>query len=390
MVTYCCRRFLHWSRLRFHQDAILPSKIRKPTKNEDKATDSSKFVDWLRVLVKAGDGGDGGVSLLSLAKNEFAGPDGGNGGNGGHVIFQATSKRNSFNHLKSKITAPNGVSGGQCDMEGKNANHLIIEVPVGTVFRNMERQVVAEIENEGSMFLAARGGEGGKGNAFFKAADRQKPLVAEKGGPGECFSFDIGEISEAIFSRFSKPISLFFAELRTMADVGLIGFPNAGKSTLLRAISRARPKVAAYPFTTLVPHIGMVPYNDGVQLAVADIPGIIEDAHKNKGLGISFLRHIERCKCLLYVLDMAQSAPVEQFQCLTYELEQYSPGLSSRPHAIIANKMDLAEAKSNLEHFQSWLISESKLNSRLIAISAQEKSNTLELVSYIRQLSSKS
>lgn len=171
-----------------------------------------------------------------------------------------------------------------------------------------------------------------------------------------------------------------------MADVGLVGFPNAGKSTFLRAISRARPKVAPYAFTTLTPHIGMVPYSDGVQLAVADIPGIIEDAHKNRGLGINFLRHIERCKCLLYVLDMSQSYAQDQFESLKSELEHYSPGLSQRPHAILANKMDLEGAQENAEKFQSWL-KDNEISSKLIQISAQKNQRISQVLSYMRYLS---
>ena len=210
------------------------------------------------------------------------------------------------------------------------------------------------------MFLAARGGAGGKGNTFFKTASRQTPMVAEKGGRGEQFTFDI--------------------ELRTMAHMGFIGFPNAGKSTLLRAISRARPKVAAYPFTTLNPHIGMVPFEDGVQLAIADLPGLIPDAHKNRGLGISFLRHVERCAGLLYVIDMSQKDPSYQLDCLRHELEQYQPGLSTRPHGIIANKMDLDSAKDNLEPFRKKLTKDEVI----IQTSGKEGWNVRELLDFVR------
>ena len=168
-----------------------------------------------------------------------------------------------------------------------------------------------------------------------------------------------------------------------MAEIGLIGFPNAGKSSLLRAVSRARPKVASYPFTTLKPHIGMVPYEDGLQIAVADIPGIVRDAHKDKGLGISFLRHIERCKYLLFVIDMSLPDPKEQLDCLKYELDQYLPGLSRRPNAIIANKIDLEEARINADKFRGSLDSE---NTSLILVSAKQSQNILQLLTFIRQM----
>ena len=274
-------------------------------------------------------------------------------------MFRANSKINSLGHLPPVLSAKDGGCGGTNDKEGKNAAHRIIDVPLGTRFRHpVEDLVLAELDKDGALFLAARGGEGGKGNAFFKDAQRQTPVMAEKGGVGEKFTYDL--------------------ELRIMAQVGLIGYPNAGKSTLLRSISRARPKVAAYPFTTIKPHIGMVPYDDGLQLAVADIPGLISGAHQNKGMGIAFLKHIERCQCLLYVLDMAQSDPQEQLESLAYELEQYSPGLSQRPHGIIANKMDLECATSHLEA----LVTAEKV----IGISAKYSKNMDTLLRFIRQM----
>ncbi|QQP49336.1 GTPbinding protein 5like, partial [Caligus rogercresseyi] len=239
----------------------------------------------------------------------------------------ADEKKSSLNHLKTIIKGQSGVNGGSQCMDGKNGEHTIIPVPVGTVLRNDRREVLAELDVKGSAFLAARGGEGGKGNAFFRSSTKQTPTCAEIGAEGEGFPFEI--------------------ELKTSAHVGLIGFPNAGKSTLLRSVTRAAPKVAAYPFTTLNPHVGVVDFDDYERISIADIPGIIQDSHKNKGLGIAFLRHIERCLCFLYVIDVSQSNPEEALQVLQNELEEYCPGLSSRPHKIIANKMDAEGSEDN-------------------------------------------
>ena len=278
------------------------------------------------------------------------------------------------------LSASDGGSGGTNNLEGKNASHRIIDVPLGTRFRNpLQDIVIAELDKEGSMFLAARGGEGGKGNAFFKDAQRQTPLMSEKGGLGKFKRQKSALLSFSIVFLQGEKFS-YDVELRIMAQVGLIGFPNAGKSTLLRSISRARPKVAAYPFTTIKPHIGMVPYDDGVQLAVADLPGLISGAHENKGMGIAFLKHIERCQCLLYVIDMAQANPQEQLDCLAHELEQYSPGLSRRPHGIIANKMDLLCAKDHLKALSS------SCDKPVICISAKYSDNLDTLLRFIRQM----
>lgn len=331
----------------------------KSSKSKSEATKVHHFVDFRRVRVLGGNGGDGCISLLSVYKKERAGPDGGDGGNGGHVIFKAVKRRKSLEHLNSYIRADNGDPGRNKDCHGKSAENLVIEVPVGTLFKR-DGVVVANLDKEESLFVGARGGAGGKGNAFFTTDVDQAPRVAEFGGKGEYFEYE--------------------AELQTMADVGLIGFPNAGKSTLLRAISRARPKVASYPFTTLNPHVGMIHYADHHQLAVADIPGLIEGAHRNHGLGITFLRHIERCRCLLYVLDASQPEPWEQLRVLKYELEQYQEGLSNRPHAVVANKIDLPESQENVEELAQHT------DLPLVPVSAKMGQQLVPLLSLIRLL----
>ncbi|XP_042232521.1 mitochondrial ribosome-associated GTPase 2-like isoform X2 [Homarus americanus] len=331
----------------------------KRSKTKSEAKQGHHFVDYRRVKTLGGDGGDGCISFLSSFKKEKAGPDGADGGNGGHVVFKATQKMRSLNHLDAYIKGDSGDPGRNKDCLGKNSEDKIIEVPIGTVFKTSGK-IVASLEEDGSMFVAARGGAGGKGNAFFTTDVDQAPRIAEFGGKGEVFDYEV--------------------ELRTMADVGLIGFPNAGKSTLLRAVSRARPKVASYPFTTLNPHVGMVHYADHHQLAVADIPGLIEGAHKNRGLGITFLRHIERCGCLLYVIDTSQPRPWEQLEVLMYELEQYQAGLSTRPHAIVANKMDLPEAQENLKELATHV------DLPLVPVSAKMGDQLVPLLALLRLL----
>ncbi|CAL1537560.1 unnamed protein product [Lymnaea stagnalis] len=287
------------------------------------------FVDFIEVQVSGGKGGNGMLSFLSLPKREWAGPDGGNGGNGGHVIFKASHSTKSLSHLKPVEVAPNGTKGGTKQRDGKNADHRFIEVPLGTLIKSEDGQVLSSLDNDGDVYVAARGGAGGKGNYFFLTNENRAPAVAELGATGQ--------------------ERKLFVELKTMAHAGLIGFPNAGKSSLLRAISRAQPEVSAYPFTTLNPHVGMVLYEDHEQIAVADIPGLIPGAHQNKGLGISFLRHIERCLCLIYVIDLSIECPLEQLNHLKYELDQYQPGLSLRPNLLIGNKIDLPGAEQKLE-----------------------------------------
>jgi len=341
------------------EEAVIPL---RPVKGKSTRNSVRHFVDWKAVTVCGGDGGDGSLSLCSLYANEFAGPDGGNGGSGGHIILTANPAYRDLSHVKSTLIAGRGGAGKKTKQEGKDAEHLVVQVPVGTVLRNMEGAMIADLDREGVSFIAARGGAGGKGNTYFKSSTRRKPEIAEVGGKGEVLEYTL--------------------ELRTMADVGLIGFPNAGKSTLLTAISRARPKVAAYPFTTLNPHIGMVQYSDLTQLAVADLPGLLPGAHKNHGLGIAFLRHIQRCSLLLYVLDMGQEEPWKQLEQLKFELDEYKPGLSSRPSAVIANKMDLEESMGRLHQLREVLGSDSNI----IPISGKMGNNLTHLLTQIKHL----
>ncbi|XP_055327278.1 mitochondrial ribosome-associated GTPase 2-like [Paramacrobiotus metropolitanus] len=322
--------------------------------------EAENFIDWLEVRVAAGQGGDGMCSFLSLPMTEYAGPDGGDGGNGGHVIFEADTNLNSLNHLRLNIAAKAGEKGRSKNCNGRNADHLIVKVPVGTFFRDTNGTILTELKQNEAKFLAARGGAGGKGNAFFLSNEVRAPVVREVGGMGE--------------------VKKLTVEMRVIAHAGLVGFPNAGKSTLLSALSRARPKVASYPFTTLHAHVGIIEYEDRTSLAIADLPGIIPDAHKNRGLGLEFLRHIERCVCLMYVIDLSQPEPWLQLEHLRYELDMYSPGLADRPCAIVGNKIDLPEAQANLSELQS------RVDLPVFPISAKKGINVTSLLIHFRKL----
>lgn len=317
------------------------------------------FVDHRRVKLVAGSGGKGVCSFHSEPRKEWGGPDGGNGGDGGSVIIKANKVIKSLAQVVPVYKGKDGQSGASKNCYGRNGSTTYVYVPVGTVVKEHGKTIV-DLSQHGQEYMAAFGGLGGKGNRFFLSNENRAPMTATPGTPGQ-----------------ERNLQL---ELRTMAHAGLVGFPNAGKSSLLRAISNAKPAVAAYPFTTLNPHVGIVKYRDHEQVAVADIPGLIRGAHLNRGLGIAFLRHIERCRFLLFVLDLSTPEPWTQLQHLHYELDQYEPGLSKRPQAIVANKMDLPEARSNLESLRN------RVTQRIIPVSALTGQNTEELILHLREL----
>ncbi|NP_001371276.1 mitochondrial ribosome-associated GTPase 2 isoform 1 [Homo sapiens] len=317
------------------------------------------FVDYRRVLVCGGNGGAGASCFHSEPRKEFGGPDGGDGGNGGHVILRVDQQVKSLSSVLSRYQGFSGEDGGSKNCFGRSGAVLYIRVPVGTLVKEGGR-VVADLSCVGDEYIAALGGAGGKGNRFFLANNNRAPVTCTPGQPGQ-----------------QRVLHL---ELKTVAHAGMVGFPNAGKSSLLRAISNARPAVASYPFTTLKPHVGIVHYEGHLQIAVADIPGIIRGAHQNRGLGSAFLRHIERCRFLLFVVDLSQPEPWTQVDDLKYELEMYEKGLSARPHAIVANKIDLPEAQANLSQLRDHLGQE------VIVLSALTGENLEQLLLHLKVL----
>ncbi len=300
------------------------------------------FVDRIKIFAQAGSGGRGCVSFRREKFVPKGGPDGGDGGRGGDVILRADIHTDQLSALfyEPLVKAKNGQHGMGKKMHGKNAQKKIVKVPVGTVVfpfpESDGAQLLADLTRDGEEYLLCKGGTGGKGNVHFKSSRNRAPRQYGEGGEGES-----GE---------------FLLELRTIADAALIGYPNAGKSTLLRQLSAARPKVAAYPFTTLHPVIGIVELDEYERATVADIPGLIEGAHRNLGLGHDFLRHITRCGLLVFVLDMAGSEgrnPIADLQSLRREIDLYDERLSKRKWFVVANKMDLGEAAEYLEDFRA-------------------------------------
>lgn len=286
------------------------------------------FVDQVTIRVKAGDGGNGCVSFRREKYVPRGGPDGGDGGGGGSIVLQASDDVSTLLDLKyqQRYALKHGQHGRGKDQHGARSADLVIRVPVGTLVRDgATAEVLADLTTTGQRIVAAKGGRGGRGNARFATPTHRAPRTAEPGQPGE--------------------ERLLQLELKLMADVGLVGFPNAGKSTLLARVSAARPKVADYPFTTLEPHLGLVRIEDEPGFVIADIPGLIEGAHRGRGLGTQFLRHIERTAFLLYVIDVGPAAerdPVQALEALRAELAAHNRALLEKPAAVAANKIDVA------------------------------------------------
>jgi GTP-binding protein len=364
------------------------------------------FVDQQKIHAKAGDGGNGCVSFRREKFIEKGGPDGGNGGRGGDVILVADKNANNLVDLyyKPRLQAERGGHGEGKRKQGKSGRPIYVKVPCGTVVRRLEftplagcklmvkgeahipgtdvelerrrgrtirvspslpadTDIVADLVEEGQQVVLCRGGKGGRGNCTYTSSTHQAPREFEMG--------EVGEVGE------------FELTLKTIADVGFVGYPNAGKSTLLSRLTAAHPKVAPYPFTTLTPQIGVTYFEDMAKLTLADIPGLIEGAHDNIGLGHDFLRHIERCRLLVLLLDMAgmdNRDPLDDYRKLLKELELYDPAMLKKPRLIVANKMDLPEAAANLKRFKR------SIRRQVVEISALESRGLDELKKTLRML----
>ncbi len=290
-----------------------------------------KFIDEARITVQSGKGGAGCVSLRREKYIPKGGPDGGDGGRGGDVIFKATTKKRTLYHLQFQklYKAKNGTGGQGNNRAGKGGEDLIIELPPGTLVVDADTgDLIKDLVDTDEVFVVAKGGRGGLGNARFKSSTNRTPRFAQPGEPGQTLNLRL--------------------ELKLLADVGVVGLPNAGKSTLVSAMSSARPKIADYPFTTLIPNLGVVQTNRREPFIIADIPGLIEGAHTGTGLGIQFLRHVERTRVLLHLVDAAaidSDHPLRDLDTVGRELHQYSPALSEKPQLVVLNKMDVTWAE---------------------------------------------
>ncbi len=329
------------------------------------------FSDSARIFIKAGDGGDGAVTFHREKYVAAGGPDGGDGGKGGSVIFVADKNVNTLMDFryKRKFLAENGGNGRDAKRNGRNGSHLYVRVPVGTIVRDEETGLVmCDLKEDGEEFVAARGGIGGWGNVRFATATRQVPRFSKPGGIGD-----------------ERYVTL---ELKLIADVGLLGFPNVGKSTFLSIVSDARPKIANYHFTTLQPNLGVVNMGDG-SFVVADIPGIIEGAHEGIGLGHEFLRHVERTKLLLHVVDVSGVEgrdPIEDFDTINNELRLYSEKLAEKRQIVLANKCDIPGFDDNFEIFREEMESRGYT---VFRISAATKQGISEVLKYTYEALSK-
>ncbi|HIC39680.1 MAG TPA: GTPase ObgE [Candidatus Marinimicrobia bacterium] len=306
------------------------------------------FIDFTVIKCISGKGGHGAVTFRREKYIPKGGPNGGDGGKGGDVIFIADNQLHTLQDIRYKKTysAGDGQQGSTNNRTGKNGEDAIIRVPLGTAVKEIESEnVVADLVEDKEQFIALKGGKGGRGNARFKTATRQTPRYAQSGIEGQ--------------------VNTYALELKVLADVGLVGLPNAGKSTLLSVVSAARPKIADYPFTTLVPNLGIVKYGDYKSFVMADIPGLIEGAAAGKGLGHQFLKHVERTQVLLYMIECTEEDPQSVYETLSSELKTYNPDMDKKPQLVIRTKTDLLneENEKNWKSFEKYLDISSVTNS---------------------------
>jgi GTP-binding protein len=300
----------------------------------------STFVDQVEILVKAGQGGNGACSFRREKYVPRGGPDGGDGGDGGSIVLRATTRLSTLLDLRYQkhYAAEDGEPGGGSNCHGRRGTDVCIPVPVGTmVFDDSTQELLADLTVDGDSSVIAKGGRGGRGNSHFATSTNRVPTQFEPGTPGE-----------------ERVLRL---DLKLLADVGLVGFPNAGKSTLIAAISAARPKIADYPFTTLTPNLAVVRWNETQTFVIADIPGLIEGAHEGKGLGFQFLRHIERTSLLMHLIDISEwitEDPVASFEVMRHELTAYDEALAARPFGVLGTKLDAKGSGNRLERLRKY------------------------------------
>jgi GTPase len=326
------------------------------------------FVDEVRLQVKAGDGGRGCVAFLREKYRPRGGPAGGNGGDGGSIIFRVDPQLNTLVDLTAykNLRAERGEHGRGKDQHGKNGPDLVVRVPQGTLIKDSEsEELLADLNTPDAEVIVARGGKGGKGNAFFTTSTNRAPRFAQPGIPGE-----------------ERTLLL---ELRLLADVGLVGFPNAGKSTLISAVSAARPRIADYPFTTLTPNLGVVRYSEEKSFVMADIPGLIEGAHKGHGLGIRFLRHLSRTSVLVHLLDISdpERDPLQDYDVINYELACFGDELGTRQQILVITKLDLPTTRERLPEVQHTF---AQRGIQALAISAATREGLRALLDRIMQV----
>ena len=293
-----------------------------------------QFIDKVKLKLKAGNGGNGIVAFKREKYNPLGGPSGGDGGNGGSIIFKVDTNKSTLLDLRfsKMINAEDGENGKTNNMYGASRDDVVVKVPLGTIVKDLDSdEIVADLNTLDAMEVICQGGKGGKGNFHFKSSRNNAPDYATLGTPGQ-----------------ERNV---LVELKLLADVGLVGLPSVGKSTLLSVVSNARPEIADYPFTTLKPQLGMVKVGD-TSFVMADLPGLIEGASEGKGLGHEFLKHIERCRLIIHVLDMSHDDPINDYEVINAELEKYPGNLAKRPQIVLANKMDMDNAQDNLLKFK--------------------------------------